>query len=223
MTITTNYTVDSETSPPIDPSSPLIVDPTSSTTSVVFPSTTSVAFPSTISSSSTASMTPTSSSKIGVVVGCTLGGLAVITLVLVFLVRRLRRAPPVKAEGVLDIDIPPHHQPYRKREIPISVHEPTQSKAARLRETRQRELNERILSTQHELDNSRSLQNARSADETTAGPSQLSPELALLRNDMQQLRDRMDYLQAQRESDWAQGLSDEPLPPAYGQLSNNVR
>ncbi|KIL67183.1 hypothetical protein M378DRAFT_160189 [Amanita muscaria Koide BX008] len=222
------YTVlDSETSPLPNPSSPIIVDPTPSTTSVGFPSTTSVAFPSTISSSSTASMTPTSSSKIGVVVGCTLGGLAVITLALVFLVRRLRRAPPVKAEGVLDIDVPPHHQPYRKHEIPVSVHEPTQSKTARLQEARQRELDERILSTQHELDNLGSLRNASSADEASdpsaLGPSQFSPELALLRNEMQQLRDRMDYLQAQRESDWAQGLSNEPPPPAYAQLPNDVR
>ncbi|KAM6500171.1 hypothetical protein JOM56_003185 [Amanita muscaria] len=193
----------------------------------------STSVPSTTTSSSTASTTPIpqgSSSKIGIIVGSALGGLVAITLLLVvlaFLVQRLRRAPPVKAEGVLDIDVPPHHQPYRKREIPVSVHEPAQSKVARLREARQRELDERILSTQHELDNLGSLRNARSADETSdpsaAGPSQLSPELALLRNEMQQLRDRMDYLRAQRGSDWAQGLSNEPLPPAYSQLSNDVQ
>ncbi|KIL61093.1 hypothetical protein M378DRAFT_167454 [Amanita muscaria Koide BX008] len=200
------------------------------------PSSTSVVFPSTTSSSSTgstASTTPSpspqsSSSKIGVIVGSTLGGLAVITLVLVFLVRRLRRAPQVRlgngnAEGILNIDVSlgPRHQPYYKREIPVPD-QPTQIKAGRLREARQRELDERIRSARHELDNLRSLRNARSADDigdpSAAGPSRptsSSPELALLRNEMQQLRDQMDYLQAQRESDWAQGLSNEPLPPAY--------
>ncbi|KIL61094.1 hypothetical protein M378DRAFT_13763 [Amanita muscaria Koide BX008] len=195
-------------------------------------SSTSVAFPSTTSPFPTASTTPTpqgSSSKIGVIVGSALGGLVAITLlvVLVFLVQRLRRAPPVSAEGILDIDVPPRHQPYRKRELPVSADEPTQSKAARLREARQRELDERILSTQHELDNLRSLRNARSADEASdpsaASPSQPRPELAMLRDEMQQLRDRMDYLRAQRESGWAQGLSNELLPPAYSQLSNDVR
>ncbi|KIL67146.1 hypothetical protein M378DRAFT_123375 [Amanita muscaria Koide BX008] len=200
------------------------------------PQSASTAFtPTTDSSSIASTSSPTStpqrsSSKTGVIVGSTLGGLAVMFLVLVFLVRRLRRASPVrykKDEGMLDIDVPACHQPYHKREIPVSAHEPTQSKAARLREERQREINEHIQSAQRELDNLRPTWNAGSADEigdpSAAGPSQPSPELALLRNEMQQLRDRMDYLQAQRESDWAQGLSNEPFPPAYSQLSNNVR
>ncbi|KIL66465.1 hypothetical protein M378DRAFT_160933 [Amanita muscaria Koide BX008] len=218
-------------SSPSSPSNPGIG---SGSASATFTSTTnSSSIASTSSPAPTPQRSPSKESKIGVIVGSTLGGLAVIALVLVFLIRRSRRAPSVrykKAEGMLDIDIFQRHQPYRKREIPVSVHEPTQSKAARFREARQRELNERIQSGvpgQHELDNLRSLRNAGSAgeigDPSATGPSRPSPELASLRNEMQQLRDRMDYLQAQRGSDWALGLSDEPLPPAYTQLSNNVQ
>ncbi|KAM6500175.1 hypothetical protein JOM56_003189 [Amanita muscaria] len=145
--------------------------------------------------------------------------------VLVFLVRHLRRAPPVrykKAEGMLDIDVPQPHQPYRKREIPVSAHEPTQSKADRLREERQRDINELIQSAQRELDNLRPDRNAGSAGEIdgppAAGPSSRpTPGLASLRNEMQQLRDQIEYLHAQRESDLSLGLSNEPLPPAYTQ------
>ncbi|KAM6500185.1 hypothetical protein JOM56_003199 [Amanita muscaria] len=186
---------------------------------------------SSIASTSSPTSTPQRSSpKIGVIVGSTLGGLAVMFLVLVFLVRRLRRAPPVrykKDEGMLDIDVPAHHQPYHKRKIPVSAHEPTQSKAARLRQERQREIDEYIQSAQRELDNLRPDRNPGSANEignpSAAGPSQPSPELDLLRNEMQQLRDQIEYLHVQRESDLALGLSDEPLPPAYTQLSNNVQ
>ncbi|KAM6500173.1 hypothetical protein JOM56_003187 [Amanita muscaria] len=200
---------------------------TSSSTSVVFPSTTSSSSMGSMASTTPSPSPQSSSSKIGVIiVGSTLGGLVVITLILVFLVRRLRRAPQVRlgngnAEGILDIGVPPRHQPYYRREIPVSDHQPMQNKAARLRQSRQREFDERIQSAQHELDNLRSLRNARSADDiggpSAAGSSRptSSLELALLRNGMQQLRDQMDYLQAQRESDWAQGLSNEPLPPAY--------
>ncbi|KIL67147.1 hypothetical protein M378DRAFT_160145 [Amanita muscaria Koide BX008] len=190
----------------------------------------STAFTSTTDSSSvasTASPTPTpqgSSSKIGVIVGSTLGGLAVIALALVFLVRHLRRAPPVrykKDEGMLDIDVPQPHQPYRKREIPVSVHEPTQRKADRLREERQRDINELIQSAQRELDNLRPDRNAGSAGEIdgppAAGPSRPTPGLASLRNEMQQLRDQIEYLHARRESDLALALSNGPLPPAYTQ------
>ncbi|KAM6500189.1 hypothetical protein JOM56_003203 [Amanita muscaria] len=199
---------------------------------------TTTAFPSTIAPSSmasTSSSTPapqSSSSDTGVIVGSTLGGLAVIALVLVFLVRHLCRAPPVrykKDEGMLDIDVPTHHQPNHNRETPVPAHQPTQSKAARLREERQREFDERIQSAQRELDNIGLARNIGSADEigdsAAAGPSQPSPELASLRNDMQQPRDQIEYLHAQRESDLALILSNEPLPvpPAYTQLSNNVQ
>ncbi|KAM6500174.1 hypothetical protein JOM56_003188 [Amanita muscaria] len=200
------------------------------------PQSASTAFtPTTDSSSIASTSSPTStpqrsSPNIGVIVGSTLGGLAVMFLVLVFLVRRLRRAPPVrykKDEGMLDIDVPARHQPYHKREIPVSAQEPTQSKAARLREERQREIDEHIQSAQRELDNSRPDRNPGSADEngdpSAAGPSEPSPEFDSLRNEMQQLRDQIEYLHAQRESDLALGLSDEPLPPAYTQLSNNVQ
>ncbi|KAM6500172.1 hypothetical protein JOM56_003186 [Amanita muscaria] len=186
---------------------------TSSSTSVVFPSTTSSSSMGTMASTTPSPSPQSSSSKIGVIiVGSTLGGLVVTTLILVFLVRRLRRAPQVRlgngnAEGILDIDVPPRHQPYYRREIPVSDHQPMQNKAARLRQSRQRELDERIRFAQHELDNLRSLRDARFADDigdpSAAGPSPTStPELALLRNEMpQQLRDQMDYLQAQREAE----------------------
>ncbi|KIL67155.1 hypothetical protein M378DRAFT_9777 [Amanita muscaria Koide BX008] len=187
--------------------------------------------PSSLASTSSSTPAPqNSSSKTGVIVGSTLGGLAVIALVLVFIVRRLRRAPPVrykKDEGMLDIDVPTHHQPNHNRRIPVPVHGPTQSKAARLREERQRDIDERIQSAQRELDNLRLARNAGSADDSSsaAGASQPSPELASLRNDMEQLRNQVGYLHARRESDLALILSNEPLPvpPAYTQLSNNVQ
>ncbi|KIL56802.1 hypothetical protein M378DRAFT_133674 [Amanita muscaria Koide BX008] len=197
-------------------------------TTTAFPSTTA---PSSLASTSSSTPAPqSSSSKTGVIVGGTLGGLAVIALVLVFLVRHLRRAPPVrykKDEGMLDIDVLTQHQPNHNRGIPVPVHAPTQRKAARLREERQRDTDERIQSAQRELDSLRLARDAGFADDSSsaAGASQPSPELASLRNDMQQLRDQIEYLHAQRESDLALILSNEPLPvpPAYTQLSNNVQ
>ncbi|KAM6500169.1 hypothetical protein JOM56_003183 [Amanita muscaria] len=83
--------------------------PASHSASGAFTSTTDS---SSIVSTSSPTATPQRlSSKIGVIVGRTLRGLAVITPVLAFLVCRLRRAPPVRngnIEGILDIDVPPH-------------------------------------------------------------------------------------------------------------------
>ncbi|KAM6500180.1 hypothetical protein JOM56_003194 [Amanita muscaria] len=191
-------------------------------TTTVFPSTTA---PSSLASTSSSTPAPqSSSSNTGVIVGSTLGGLAVIALVLVFLVHCLRRAPPARYKkdgGMLDIDVLTHHQPNHNRGIPVPVHAPTQSKAARLREERQRDIDERIQSPQRELDNLRLARDAESP--SAAGASQPSPELASLRNDMEQLRDQIGYLHARRESDLALILSNEPLPPAYTQQSNSVQ
>ncbi|KIL67148.1 hypothetical protein M378DRAFT_9773, partial [Amanita muscaria Koide BX008] len=224
---------------------------TSSSSSTASSTTSSSSTDSTSSSSSTSTPAPqSSSSKTAVIVGCTVGGLAVIGLLLVFFFRRrLGRAPLLqnqngKTEGILDIDIPPREPLYGKSQIhrrdpsgpsaseytyfppssssswsPVPDRLPEQGyTAARLRDVRQRELDERIQSAQREMDNLKSVRNIRSASEMaspSAGPSRSTPEVASLRNELQQLRDQMGHLQAQRQSDWAQGLSNEPLPPAY--------
>ncbi|KIL63984.1 hypothetical protein M378DRAFT_163687 [Amanita muscaria Koide BX008] len=195
------------------------------------------------SSTSSPTSTPQTSSKIGVIVGCTLGVLVVIALVLVFLVRRSRRPLPVrheKVEGALNIDAPPHQSPHGEphRHDPsapsaseytrfppssssaiVRNHAPERSTAAILGEARQMEIDKRIQSAQREMDSVKSVRNARSAGEIGSPSAPDQPrrmeKLASLRNELQQLRDQIGNLQAQREPDLAPGLSNEPLPPVY--------
>ncbi|KIL61091.1 hypothetical protein M378DRAFT_13761 [Amanita muscaria Koide BX008] len=176
----------------------------------------STGFPSTTNSSSTVSTpspTPTpqnSSSKIGIIVGGTLGGLAVIILVLLFLVRRSRRAPPVRyenTEGMLGVGVLP--RPLNPQ-TPIPDHL-NQTKAARIREA---EIGERIRSAQREMDTLNSQSASQVGSSLAAGSPRPTSELGLLRSELRQLRDQIGTLQAERGPDLALGLSDE-VPPAY--------
>ncbi|KAM6502861.1 hypothetical protein JOM56_002838 [Amanita muscaria] len=209
-------------------------------TTATFSSTTNSS--STSSTSSPASTPKTSASKIGVIVGCTLGILVVIALVLVFLIRRSRRPLPVRhenVEGALNIDVPPHQSPHGRPQThpsdpstseytrfppssssaTVRNHKPERSKAATLREARRMEIDRRIQSAQRDMDNLKSVQNASSAGEIGSPSAPDQPrgmqELASLRNELQQLRDQIGNLQAQREPDLASSLSNEPLPPVY--------
>ncbi|PFH51669.1 hypothetical protein AMATHDRAFT_58420 [Amanita thiersii Skay4041] len=99
-----------------------------------------------------------------------------------------------------------------------------------VRSQRQMEIHTRLETAQREMNNlatrrslhhsmrsssSRTGSGARNGVESTTEAEQ---EMEALREQIRALRTQIDYLQAQQQSDWALGLSDEP-PPAYTQNS----
>ncbi|KAF5387048.1 hypothetical protein D9615_001533 [Tricholomella constricta] len=92
-----------------------------------------------------------------------------------------------------------------------------------LRRERQAELDQQLQNLLREM---QELNKDRKLEEGTPGsPSSYAPlsppqtrqreqEIAVMREQMQQMRAHIEYLQVQQNSEWAQGLSDEP-PPGY--------
>jgi len=85
-----------------------------------------------------------------------------------------------------------------------------------LRAVRQMEINLRLQSAQQEMQNltSRQLMNGAPHTSSEYGRQETEHEIGTMREQIRELRTQIEQLQAERSSDWAQGLSDQP-PPAY--------
>ena len=85
-----------------------------------------------------------------------------------------------------------------------------------LRAVRQMEINLRLQSAQQEMQNltSRQLMHGDFDTSSEYGRRDTEHEMGTMREQICELRAQIEQLQAERSSDWAQGLSDEP-PPAY--------
>ena len=98
---------------------------------------------------------------------------------------------------------------------PLHVHS-TKSRDE-LRIVRQMEIDQRLQSAQREMYNlalRQSMQGGHSSTTSDFGRSEAEEEMVAMREQIRQLKTQIEQLQAERSSDWAQGLSDAP-PPAY--------
>jgi len=94
-----------------------------------------------------------------------------------------------------------------------------------LRAVRQMEIDQRLQTAQQEMHNLTSRQSAIGGEpgsglslSSEARGQEMEHEMVIMRERIHQLRMRIEQLQMERSSDWAQGLSDDP-PPAYYSLS----
>ena len=83
-----------------------------------------------------------------------------------------------------------------------------------VRAARQMEISERIRAAQREMDQLTAAQNSQPASGRAPTPAPSQQEMVSLRNQVQELKNKIEQMQNQQQSDWALGLSDEP-PPAY--------
>ena len=95
---------------------------------------------------------------------------------------------------------------------------PSMKNKDEIRAARQMEINQRIQTAQREMQNLSSRQPAVSSPDLSS-PSEvrrqgMEHEIGTLREQMYRINTRIEQLQMQLSSDWAQGLSDDP-PPAY--------
>ena len=105
--------------------------------------------------------------------------------------------------------------PFRREYQPLHIHA-TKSRDD-LRAVRQREINQRLENVQQEMYNltlRQSVQGGHGSSTSNVGRSETEDEMVTMRDQIRQLTTQIEQLQAERSSDWAQGLSDEP-PPAY--------
>ena len=105
--------------------------------------------------------------------------------------------------------------PLRREYQPLHIHV-TKSRDD-LRALRQREIDQRLQNVQQEMYNltlRQSMQGGHSTTTSNFGRSETEDEMVTMREQIRQLKTQIEQLQAERSSDWAQGLSDEP-PPAY--------
>ncbi|KAG5653536.1 hypothetical protein H0H81_012477 [Sphagnurus paluster] len=85
-----------------------------------------------------------------------------------------------------------------------------------VREQRQQEIDQRLHDVKIEM---HQLNTQKSSRELS---SDLSPrEIVEMRQQMREMREQIEYFQAQQQSEWAQGLSDEP-PPGYSAQSPSL-
>jgi hypothetical protein len=86
-----------------------------------------------------------------------------------------------------------------------------------LRAVRQIEINQRLQSAEQEMHNLTSRQLMHGGTDTSSeqhGRQEAEHEMGCMRDQILELRAQIEQLQAERSSDWAQGLCDMP-PPAY--------
>ncbi|KAF8711510.1 hypothetical protein AX14_013227 [Amanita brunnescens Koide BX004] len=159
--------------------------------------------------------------KAGIIVGCVLGGLALVALfVILILFRRLRikKKRPIVAsfnEQPLQ-DLASGSAPL----VPVrqSPQAPKTKDRGRdeLRALRQMEIDSRLQTAQQEMHDLASRQEVQSEP----GPSSSEveregsgPEMEAIHEQIRQLRAQISQLQMERSSNWAQGLTDEAPPP----------
>ena len=85
-----------------------------------------------------------------------------------------------------------------------------------LRAVRQMEIHQRLQNAEQEMHNLTSRRLIHDGPDASSeyGRQETEHEMGSMREQIRELRDQIERLQAERSSDWAQGLSDEP-PPAY--------
>ncbi|KAF8335210.1 hypothetical protein F5887DRAFT_1285677 [Amanita rubescens] len=117
---------------------------------------------------------------------------------------------PLANESATLVPFPPECQP---------LHVDSPKNRDELRAVRQMEINQRLQTAQQEMQNLASRQSVMSSEPGPV-PSSSSEvrregaEMDAIREQIRQINTRMEQLQMQLSSDWAEGLSDEP-PPAY--------
>jgi hypothetical protein len=165
---------------------------------------------------------------------------AAIAIIVLFRIRRLRRSRQLHngmtPGGILDVDDFPgasprveephhHHSPSDPNNHSSSVStagalidygrpRPDRGNMGDIPAMRQMGISKRVGSAQHEIDQHRAAQSAQPAGDRSPTPARSQQEISSLRNQVQELRNRIDHLQDQRQSDRALDLSDEQ-PPAY--------
>ena len=161
----------------------------------------------------------------GIIVGCVLGGLALVALfAMLLLFRRSRRKRPIEPI-VASFNQPPLRELAGGSPPLVPVRREDQSPPApntkdrgrdELRALRQMEIDMRLQIAQREMQNLASRQEAQSEP----GPSSSEveregsgPEMEAIHEQIRQLRAQMSQLQLERSSNWAQGLTDEAPPP----------
>ena len=105
--------------------------------------------------------------------------------------------------------------PVRREYQPLHVH--STKNRDELRVVRQMEINQRLQNAQREMHNltlRQSMQGGHGSTTSDFGRSETEEEMVAMREQIRQLTAQIEQLQAERSSDWAQGLSNAP-PPAY--------
>ena len=105
--------------------------------------------------------------------------------------------------------------PVRREYQPLHVH--STKSLDELRVVRQMEINQRLQNAQREMYNltlRQSVQGGHGSTTSDFGRSETEEEMVAMREQIRQLTAQIEQLQAERSSDWAQGLSNAP-PPAY--------
>jgi len=123
----------------------------------------------------------------------------------------MTRSPafPLASESATLVPFPPGFQPLQV---------PSMKNRDEIRAARQMEINQRLQTAQQEMQNLTSRQSAVSSPNSSSSSEVrrqgTEHEIGALREQMCRINTRIEQLQMQLSSDWAQGLSDEP-PPAY--------
>ena len=160
----------------------------------------------------------------GIVTGCVLGGLALVTILILF--RRLRIKMNRSIEPIVASF---NQQPLQylasdsARLVPVrredqSLQTPNTKDRGRdeLRALRQMEIDMRLQTAQREMQSLTSSQAAQSEPGSSSSEVEREAsgrEMEAIHEQIRQLRAQISQLQMEHSSSWAQGLTDEPPPP----------
>lgn len=108
--------------------------------------------------------------------------------------------------------------------LPQAQHFPQDHTTEAVRRSRQMEIDRQLRAVKQEMRGLKTdfhVEATRRESITTGGRSE-ETEMSDMREQIRTMKEQIEYLQAQQESPWAQGLSDEP-PPGYSARHLSIR